>query len=196
MNKIKIGVLLSGSGTNFQALANACADPNFPAEIVSVGSNKHDTGGIAKARDLGIHNWVAAYYQSYKVERFATMFFEEEGVELICLAGYMKLLTKKFIEHWNGKILNIHPALLPSFKGLHAQRQALEYGVKYAGCTVHWVIPDMDAGPIIGQRICPVVDGDTEETLSARILAEEHKLYSEALRTVALNMLGTNNGKI
>jgi len=190
MEKIKVGILLSGTGSNFQALLNACQEPNFPAEIVSVGSNKLNTGGIAKARAAGLDTFVANYRESHKVERFADMFFKEKGVDLICLAGYMKILTKEFIKEWNGKILNIHPSLLPSFKGLHAQRQAFEYGVKYSGCTVHWVVPEMDAGPIIGQRIVSVVDDDTEESLSKRILVQEHILYPEALNIIASTMLG------
>lgn len=189
MDKIKVGVLLSGSGTNFQALIDACREVNFPAEIVSVGSNKLDAYGIQRGIDEGIHNFVAPYSDPKKIEYFATMFFKEHDVDLICLSGYMKILTKDFIEYWNGKILNIHPSLLPSFKGLHAQRQALEYGVKYSGCTVHWVVPDMDAGPIVGQNICPVLYDDTEESLSRAILIEEHKLYRSVLYKVAMQML-------
>ena len=115
------------------------------------------------------------------------------GVELICLAGYMEILSVDFIKHWERRILNIHPSLLPSFKGRHAQRQALEHGVKFSGCTVHYVVSEVDAGPILGQRCCPVLEDDTEETLSNRILVEEHQLYPEVLNSIAIEILERAN---
>ncbi len=187
--RIKVGILLSGTGSNFQVLANACKRKYYNAEIVCVGSNKSDAGGIQIAIDEGLPNFVVKQKTNKAIEEAINKHFTKHGVELICLAGYMKLLSADFIKKWNGKILNIHPSLLPAFKGMHAQRDALEYGVKLTGCTVHWIIPEMDAGPIIKQQACSVFEDDTVEELTRRILIGEHLIYQEVLNNVTKEML-------
>lgn len=191
--KIRVGVLISGTGSNLQALIVASQAADFPAKIVTVGCNKLAALGLKWAETADIPYFVVQAKKQRDNERLITRKFREERVELICLAGYMKIVSTEFINEWEGKILNIHPSLLPSFKGLHAQKQALKAGVKIAGCTVHYVVSKMDAGPIVGQRSCEVFDKDHEATLSERILFEEHQLYPEALNTVALKMLGVIN---
>ena len=183
MNK-RIGVLLSGRGSNFEALAEAVAAGRIPnAEIALVLSNREDAPGIARARARGIATQVipSKGLQREAYDRLVVAALREKQVDLICLAGFMRLLSPYFIQAFPNRILNIHPSLLPSFPGLEAQRQALDYGVKFAGCTVHFVDESLDAGPIVLQSVVPVQDGDTEETLSARILAEEHRIYTEAV---------------
>ncbi len=187
--KIRVGVLISGTGTNLKALILAAQRYSSPAEIVSIGSNKLGVPGLDLANVANIPYFVVQAKTNRNNEKLITRKFREERVDLICLAGYMKIVSTEFINEWDGRILNIHPSLLPSFKGLDAQKQALEHGVKLAGCTVHYVVPEMDAGPILGQRSCPVLDDDNVETLSERILDEEHKLYPEVLNKVAKEML-------
>ena len=185
--KKRIGVLLSGRGSNFEALAEAVASGRIPnAEIALVLSNREDAPGIARARARGIAAQVipSKGLQREAYDRLAVAALREKQVDLICLAGFMRLLSPYFIQAFPNRILNIHPSLLPSFPGLEAQRQALDYGVKFVGCTVHFVDENLDAGPIVLQSVVPVQDGDTEETLSARILAEEHRIYPEAVRIV------------
>ena len=185
--KKRIGVLLSGRGSNFEALADAAAAGRIPnAEIALVLSNREDALGIVRARARGIAAQVipSKGLQREAYDRLAVAALREKQVDLICLAGFMRLLSPYFIQAFPNRILNIHPSLLPSFPGLEAQRQALEYGVKFAGCTVHFVDESLDAGPIVLQAVVPVQDNDTEETLSARILAEEHRIYSQAVRIV------------
>ncbi|HZP33411.1 MAG TPA: phosphoribosylglycinamide formyltransferase [Candidatus Acidoferrales bacterium] len=183
----RIGVLLSGRGSNFVALADSIASGRIPdAEISIVVSNREDAPGLARAAERGIP---ARVIPSKGVEREAydglvVAALTEAGVDLVCLAGFMRLLSPRFIAAFPGRILNIHPSLLPAFPGLEAQRQALDYGVKFSGCTVHFVDENLDAGPIIIQAIVPVEPGDTEETLAARILKEEHRIYTEAVRLV------------
>jgi len=185
--KKRIGVLLSGRGSNFEALADSIAAGRIPnAEIAIVISNREDAPGIEKARSRGIP---AKAIPSKGLEREAydrqvAAELAEAKVDLICLAGYMRLLSPYFIAAFPDRILNIHPSLLPSFPGLEAQRQALEHGVKIAGCTVHFVDESLDAGPIILQASVAVRNDDTEATLSERILREEHRIYSEAVRIV------------
>lgn len=185
--KKRIGVLLSGRGSNFDALAEAVAAGRIPsAEIAVVISNREGAPGVERARPRGI---AALVIPSKGLEREAydrqvVAALREKRVDLVCLAGFMRLLSPYFIQSFPYAILNIHPSLLPSFPGLEVQKQALEYGVKFAGCTVHFVDESLDAGPIILQSVVPVMDEDTEETLSARILAEEHKIYAEAVRIV------------
>jgi phosphoribosylglycinamide formyltransferase-1 len=176
----RIGVLLSGRGSNFEALADNIAAGRIPgAEIVLVISNREDAPGLARAAARGI---AARAIPSKGLPRVAEL--QRAGVELVCLAGFMRLLSPHFVAAFPQRILNIHPSLLPSFPGLEAQRQALEYGVKFSGCTVHLVDENLDAGPILAQAVVPVHDGDTDETLSARILVEEHRLYTEAVRLI------------
>ena len=188
MAKLKVGVLISGRGSNLQALLDACADPAFPAEIALVISNVADAAGLQRAGAAGL----ATSFINHKDFPDRASFdakmdgaLREAGVELVCLAGFMRLLSTGFVERWRGKMINIHPSLLPAFKGLHTHAQALAAGVKQHGCTVHWVTPDLDDGPAILQGTVPVLEGDTEETLAERVLAVEHRLYPEALRIIA-----------
>ena len=183
----RIGVLLSGHGSNFAALADSVAAGRIGgAEIAVVVSNREGAPGIAKAKERGIAVRVipSKGLERETYDRQVVEVLNEHKVDLVCLAGYMRLLSPFFVASFPNRILNIHPSLLPSFPGLESQRQALEYGVKFAGCTVHFVDENLDAGPIVLQATVPVRDDDTEETLAARILAEEHRIYSEAVRIV------------
>jgi phosphoribosylglycinamide formyltransferase-1 len=185
--KKRIGVLLSGRGSNFVALADSVAAGRIPdTEIAIVVSNREGAAGIDKAKDRGIPTRVipSKGLEREPYDRQVVAVLREHGVDLICLAGYMRLLAPYFVASFPNRILNIHPSLLPSFPGLESQRQALEYGVKIAGCTVHFVDENLDAGPIVLQAAIPVHDEDTEATLSERILAEEHRIYSEAVKIV------------
>ena len=183
----RIGVLLSGRGSNFEALADSVAAGRLPgAEIAVVVSNREGAPGIAKATERGIAVRVipSKGLEREVYDRQVVAVLHEHKVDLVCLAGYMRLLSAFFVAAFPNRILNIHPSLLPSFPGLESQRQALEYGVKFAGCTVHFVDENLDAGPIVLQTAVPVRDDDTEETLSSRILVEEHRIYTEAVRIV------------
>lgn len=185
--KKRIGILLSGRGSNFEALAQSVASGRIPnAEISVVISHRENAPGIERARARGIEARVipskALERETY--DRQVAAVLHEKKVDLVCLAGYMRLLSSYFVHEFLGRILNIHPSLLPAFPGLEAQRQALEHGVKFAGCTVHFVDENLDAGPIILQSAVPIRDDDTVDSLSARILAEEHRIYSEAVRIV------------
>jgi phosphoribosylglycinamide formyltransferase-1 len=189
MIKKRVAVLISGRGSNMQALIEAAKADDYPAQIVLVLSNRSEAPGLARARQAGIAT-VVVDHRPFGADREA---FEKKldealrqyQVELICLAGFMRLLTAWFIGRWRGRILNIHPALLPQFRGLDTHRRALEAGVKQHGATVHFVVEDTDAGPIISQQSVPVRAGDTEAALAARVLEVEHRLYPEALRKVA-----------
>jgi phosphoribosylglycinamide formyltransferase 1 len=182
----RLGILISGRGSNFEAIANQIAAGSLDAEIAVVISNRGEAPGLASARRRGL-NAVSLPSRGLDREIYDRILTEElrkHDVELVCLAGFMRLLSAGFIRNFPNRILNIHPSLLPAFPGLDAQHQALEHGVKIAGCTVHFVDEDLDAGPIVLQAAVPVRDDDTLETLSARILAEEHRLYSDAIRIV------------
>ncbi|HWZ53512.1 MAG TPA: phosphoribosylglycinamide formyltransferase [Candidatus Acidoferrales bacterium] len=187
MTKTRIGVLLSGRGSNFEALADSVAAGRIPnAEIAIVISNRENAAGIEKARGRGI---AAEVIPSRGLERepydkLVIAALAEKKVELVCLAGYMRLLSPVFVAAFRNRILNIHPSLLPAFPGLESQRQALEHGAKFSGCTVHFVDENLDAGPIILQSAIPIRDDDTPETLSERVLREEHRIYTEAVRIV------------
>jgi phosphoribosylglycinamide formyltransferase-1 len=183
----RIGVLLSGRGSNFDALADSVAAGRIPgAEIAVVISNREGAPGIERARTRGIEARVVPSkgLEREAYDRQVVAVLHEHRVDLVCLAGFMRLLSPYFVAQFRHRILNIHPALLPSFPGLEAQRQALEYGVKFTGCTVHLVDENLDAGPIVAQAVVPVRDDDTPETLAARILKEEHRIYTEAVRLV------------
>ena len=183
----RIGVLLSGRGSNFEALADSVKGGRIPnAEIVIVVSNREGAPGVDKAKERHIPARVipSKGLEREAYDRQVVEVLKEHKVDLVCLAGYMRLLSAFFVASFPNRILNIHPSLLPSFPGLESQRQALEYGVKFAGCTVHFVDENLDAGPIVLQAVVPVRDDDSEATLSARILAEEHRIYSEAVRLV------------
>ena len=185
--KKRIGVLLSGRGSNFEALTESVAAGRIPnAEIAIVVSNREGAPGIDRAKARGIATRVipSKGLEREIYDRQVAAVLDDHKVDLICLAGYMRLLSPYFVAKFPNRILNIHPSLLPSFPGLESQRQALEYGVKFAGCTVHFVDENLDAGPIIVQAVVPVKDDDTETTLSERILKEEHRIYSEAVRIV------------
>ena len=183
----RIGVLLSGRGSNFEALAESISAGRIPdAEIALVLSNREGAPGIdrAKARGLATRVIPSKGLEREAYDRQVVAALREANVDLICLAGYMRLLSPYFVAAFPQRILNIHPSLLPSFPGLESQKQALEYGVKFAGCTVHFVDENLDAGPIVLQAAVAVADHDTEDSLSARILQEEHRIYSEAVKIV------------
>jgi phosphoribosylglycinamide formyltransferase-1 len=182
----RLGILISGRGSNFEAIADQVAAGRIPAEIAVVVSNRPEARGLEAARHRGLPA-VCIPSRGLDREVYDRMLLEElrrHEVDLVCLAGFMRLLSAGFIRGFPNRILNIHPSLLPAFPGLDAQQQALEHGVKVTGCTVHFVDEYLDAGPIILQRPVPVEDADTVETLSARILSEEHRAYSDALRIV------------
>jgi phosphoribosylglycinamide formyltransferase-1 len=182
----RIGILLSGRGSNFKAIADSIAAGRLNAEIAIVISNRADAAGLEIARERGIHA-VCIPSRGLDRESYDRLLLKElEGadVELVCLAGYMRLLSAAFVRAYPMRILNIHPSLLPAFPGLDAQHQALVHGAKFSGCTVHFVDEYLDAGPIVLQSVVPVDDADTAETLSARILTEEHKLYPAAIEIV------------
>ena len=185
---MKVGVLISGRGSNLKALIDACARPGFPAEIVLVISNKADAGGLQIAKDAGIATRIISHkdYDSREAfDRVMDQALRDAGVEFVCSAGFMRILSDEFVEKWRDRQLNIHPSLLPSFKGLNVYARAIEAGCKISGCTVHFVRAAMDEGPIVAQEAVPILEGDTPETLAARILEAEHRIYPEALRLVA-----------
>ena len=186
--KVKVGVLISGRGSNLQALLDACADPAFPAGIALVISNVAGAQGLERATQAGVPTLVINHKDFPSRAAFDARMDEAlraAGIELVCLAGFMRLLSDGFVEGWHGRMINIHPSLLPSFKGMHTHAQALAAGVKLHGCTVHYVTPALDDGPIIAQAAVPVLEGDTEESLAARVLEVEHQLYPAALKLVA-----------
>ena len=183
----RLGVLLSGRGSNFEALADSVAAGRIPdAEIAIVVSNREDAPGIARASSRGINTRVipSKGLERETFDRQVVEVLKEQKVDLVCLAGYMRLLSPYFVAAFPHRILNIHPSLLPSFPGLESQKQALDYGAKFAGCTVHFVDENLDAGPIILQAAVPVDDHDTEASLSEKILREEHRIYTEAVKLV------------
>lgn len=182
----RLGILISGRGSNFEAIANAIRDGRLEAEIAVVISNRESAAGLQIARERGIP---AVLLPSRGMDRtdYDGLLIEElqrRDLQLVCLAGYLRLLSARFIHAFAHRIVNIHPSLLPAFPGLDAQHQALTHGVKVTGCTVHFVDEQLDSGPILMQASVPVLDGDTDESLSARILAEEHRIYSEAISLV------------
>lgn len=190
--KIKVAVLISGNGTNLQALIEACIAPSYPAEIVLVISNKANAKGILRAREAGIKTRIVDHTNYSSREEFDTelsMILSNSKCKLVCLAGFMRILSESFVNTWPNSILNIHPSLLPSFPGTKTHERALEAGVKVSGCTLHFVTAELDAGPIIGQAVVPVLDNDTPKTLANRVLIEEHKLYALGLELVANKML-------
>ncbi len=188
MARMKLGVLISGRGSNLLALIEACKASDYPAEIVLVISNKSDAKGLEHADAAGIATTVVEHGGYPDRETFDKAIHEklaDAGVELVCLAGFMRLLSSWFVETWRDRVLNIHPSLLPAFKGIDAHAQAIATGVKLSGCTVHIVRPEMDAGPILVQAAVPVLPGDDEDTLAARILTVEHRCYPLAVRLIA-----------
>ena len=188
--RLKLGVLASGRGSNFLAVQQEIEAGTLDAEIVLLISDREQAPALDLARERNIPTLHLPYDRNNRAafDVPAAEALEAASCDIILLAGYMRILTAEFIERFPGKILNIHPSLLPSFKGLHPQQQALDAGVKFSGCTVHVVTPELDDGPIVTQAVVPVLEDDTEDSLSARILVEEHKLYAEAIRVIAKKM--------
>ena len=196
--RVRVAVLISGRGSNLAALIHACRAPDYPAEIVLVISNVAAAEGLKHAETAGIVTQVIPHKAFESREAFDDALdaaLRNANVALVCEAGFMRIHSDSFVRRWEGRLLNIHPSLLPSFRGLHVHRQALEAGVAISGCTVHFIVPELDSGPIIDQAAVPVVRGDTVATLSARVLEAEHALYPKALRMVAEGKVRLENGK-
>jgi phosphoribosylglycinamide formyltransferase-1 len=199
MSRKRVAVLISGRGSNMAALIEAAKDTSYPAEIVLVLSNKAEAGGLVTARDNGIATAVVEH-ATFGKDRAAfdgamQKVLEAHQIDIVCLAGFMRLLSPGFVSLWQNRMLNIHPALLPAFKGLDTHKRALEAGAKMHGATVHFVVPEMDAGPIVMQGAVAVRDDDTENALAARVLAVEHRIYPEALRLVAEDRVSVVDGR-
>jgi phosphoribosylglycinamide formyltransferase-1 len=188
VTRLRTAILISGRGSNMDALIAAATDPGFPADVALVLSNRPDAPGLAKAKAAGVAT-AAVDHKIYagreEFERSLQMVLDTYRIEFICLAGFMRMFTPWFVGRWRGRMLNIHPALLPAYRGLDTHERALADGVKIHGCTVHFVVPEMDEGPIVAQAAVPVLDDDTPQTLAARVLAQEHIIYPMALRLVA-----------
>lgn len=188
MAKLKVAVLISGRGSNMAALLEAAQSPDYPAEVACVLSNVADAPGLTTARSAGIETIVISHRDFPDRESFDRAIsaeLEKRDAGLVVLAGFMRIFSAWFPQRWTGRIINIHPSLLPAFKGVRVQQQALDAGVRVSGCTVHFVIPDLDSGPIIAQAAVPVLTGDTADTLAARILRQEHRLYPLVVRWFA-----------
>jgi phosphoribosylglycinamide formyltransferase-1 len=187
--KKRVAVLISGRGSNLAALIEAAQAKDYPAEIVLVLSNRPEAAGLARAGAAGIATAVVDHRpygeDRARFERALQVLLEAHRIDIVCLAGFMRLFTGDFVRRWSGRMLNIHPALLPQFKGLHTHRRALAAGATEHGATVHFVVPEMDSGPIVAQQSVPILAGDTEEALARRVLEVEHLLYPQALRAVA-----------
>jgi phosphoribosylglycinamide formyltransferase-1 len=199
MARLRLGVLISGSGTNLQALIDDSARPDAQTVIASVISNRADAFGLTRARDAGLPTRVIdhrgyASRDAFDVAVSATL--EADSVDLICLAGFMRILGTPFVERWRDRLINIHPSLLPAFKGLDTHARAIESGVRFAGCTVHFVRTDVDVGPIIAQAAVPVQPGETAETLAASVLREEHRCYPLAVRLIAAGRVSIENERV
>lgn len=195
---LDVAVLISGRGSNLQALIDACAQPDFPARIVAVISNNPGAGGLERAKAANIPTAVVNHRDFEDRESFENAVDEELKnfkAKFICLAGFMRILDGRFVNRWKDRILNIHPSLLPSFKGLHTQERALEAGVRFTGCTVHIVRPEMDDGPIILQAALAVDPEDDADNLSAKVLELEHIIYPEALKLIALGRVSISGNK-
>ena len=199
MAKLKLAVLISGRGSNLQALTAACADPIYPAEIVLVISNHAEAKGIKWAGDVNLPT-LAINHQDFAnradFDREMTAAMNDAGVELVCLAGFMRLLSEEFVTHWRNRLINIHPSLLPAFKGLDVQARAITAGAKFSGCTVHYVRHEMDVGPIICQAVVPIHVDDDADALAARILVQEHMIYPQAVRWIAEKRISINDEKV
>jgi len=183
----RLGVLISGRGSNLQSIIDAIGSGRLDATIALVVSNRADAAGLQRARDAGLQTLFLShkdYASREEYDRALVAALRAHGVDLVCLAGFMRIFSPEMLQAYQQRILNIHPSLLPAFPGLHPQRQAIDYGVRYSGATVHVVDAALDGGPIVVQAVVPVNDSDTDETLAARILAEEHRIYPEAIRIV------------
>jgi phosphoribosylglycinamide formyltransferase-1 len=197
MARLRVGILISGRGSNMQALIDACSKPSFPAEIVLAISNEPAAAGLARATEAGIATRIINHRDFNKdrpaFENALTAALEEAGVEFVCNAGFMRLLTDTFVSRWRDRLINIHPSLLPAFRGLDTHKRALAAGVRLHGCTVHFVRVEMDEGPIIVQAAVPVLPGDDEAKLAARVLAAEHRCYPLALKLAGEKRLRVEN---
>ncbi len=192
-------VLISGRGSNMVSLIEAARDPGFPGEIALVLSNRPDAGGLERAREAGIEALAVdhkAYSTRESFEQALDAALRERDIGFICLAGFMRVLTNWFVERWAGRMINIHPSLLPLYRGTQTHRRALADGVLVHGCTVHFVVPELDAGPIIAQAVVPVVPEDTEESLATRVIVQEHRLYPQALRMICDGTARLENGRV
>jgi phosphoribosylglycinamide formyltransferase-1 len=199
MARKRVAVLISGRGSNMAALVNAAAAPDYPADIALVISNRPEARGLEYARSRGIETVVLDHKSFASREAFDDAVdarLRAERIDLVCLAGFMRLLSTPFIDRWSGRMINIHPSLLPAHKGLHTHARALADHAKTHGCTVHFVVPELDSGPVIMQAEVPVLPGDDEETLAARVLAEEHRIYPAALRLLAEGRLRIDGGEV
>ena len=188
MSKLKVAVAVSGGGSNLQALIDACSNPDFPAEIVTVLANRPQAYGLERARQAGIPTVLIDHTEFDDRESFDAELdkaLRATGADLICLAGFMRILTDDFVRGWEGRMINIHPSLLPKYRGLHTHQRAIEAGDAYHGCTVHYVCPELDAGPLIIPAKVPVEPGDTPDSLAARVLTREHVIYPQALQWIA-----------
>jgi phosphoribosylglycinamide formyltransferase 1 len=200
MNPVKkrVAVFISGGGSNMLSLADACSSPDFPAEIVAVISDKATAGGLAKAEARGIKALAferKAYAGKAEHEAAILAALDEIKPDIICLAGYMRLISGEFISRYEGRMLNIHPSILPLFPGLHTHQRAIDAGMKVAGCTVHFVTEGMDEGPIVAQAAVPVLNDDSADSLAARVLTVEHQLYPDALRMLAVGAVRLDGSK-
>jgi phosphoribosylglycinamide formyltransferase 1 len=199
MTRRRVAILISGRGSNMVSLIEAARGPDFPAEIALVLSNRPDAAGLDRAREAGIATCVVdhkAHPTREDFEQAMDAALATHDIAFICLAGFMRVLTDWFVARWAGRMVNIHPSLLPLFRGTQTHRRALEEGVLVHGCTVHFVVPELDAGPIIAQAAVPVVPGDTEESLAARVIAQEHVLYPQALRMICDGTARLENGRV
>ncbi|MFZ5609037.1 MAG: phosphoribosylglycinamide formyltransferase [Pseudomonadota bacterium] len=190
--KLKVAVLISGRGSNLQAIIEACARDDFPAQIVGVIANVASAKGLVRARHAGLQAQTVAHRDFASRDAFEDALHDALkaiDAELVCLAGFMRILSPGFVTRWRDRLVNIHPSLLPAFKGLHTHERALEAGVRFTGCTVHFVRAETDDGPIIIQAVVPVAAGDTVKSLAARVLAEEHRIYPEAIRLIAMGQV-------
>jgi phosphoribosylglycinamide formyltransferase-1 len=199
MTRCRTAVLISGRGSNMVSLIEAARAPDFPAEIALVLSNRPDAGGLARAREAGIATAAIdhkAYSTRESFEQALDATLREHRIDFICLAGFMRVLTPWFVERWEGRMINIHPSLLPLFRGTHTHERALAEGVLVHGCTVHFVVPELEAGPIVAQAAVPVVPGETAESLAARVLEQEHRIYPEALRMICAGKARLEAGRV
>ena len=197
--KLRLGVLISGRGSNLQALIDACAEPAFPAEIALVVANVAGAYGLERAARAGTATRVIPhkpFASRGAFEAALTEALQEAGCGLVCLAGFMRLLTGPFVEAWWDRLINIHPSLLPAFRGLHTHERVLEYGARFSGCTVHFVRPAMDDGPIIVQAAVPVYEDDDADRLAARILAQEHRIYPLAVKLIAEGRVRVDGARV
>lgn len=199
MAKVKVGVLISGHGSNLKALIDAAREAHYPAEIAVVISSREDAHGLTHAKAAGIPAHVISHKAYPSREAFDDamhQMLERHLADIVCLAGFMHMLSSRFVKNWHNKLLNVHPSLLPAFKGLNVHKEVIKAGVRFSGCTVHFVRPDVDSGPIIVQAVVPVCPQDTPEQLAAHVLKQEHRIYPMALRWLAEGRLTIKDEKV